>query len=174
MESSIAKITIDHKSRQITSINHHGGKIRFKCQRCAVFCCKLGSPSLSKTDVERLRLAVNDVERFLDEKHLNLFRRGDGSCIILSFDSQAPLHKCSVYDSRPALRRLYPFEFQKVTDNSYLLKLITCYNGLNAKGGTVIDTKFVAELVESLLFELVDSGLVICPLLGNRNFEMQT
>ena len=160
MESSIAKITIDHESRQITSINHHGGKIRFRCQRCDVFCCKLGSPSLSKKDVERLKLAANDVECFLAEKHLNLFRRGDGSCIFLSFDSQAPLHKCSVYDSRPALCRLYPFEFQKVTENSYLPKLIICCNGINAKGGTVTDTKFVAEVVESLLFELVDSGLV--------------
>jgi len=160
LESSIAEITVDHESRRIMGINHHGGMIRFRCRRCAVFCCKLGSPVLSRKDVERLKLAGNDVARFLDEGRLNLRTAEDNSCILLSSDSPTALYKCSVYDSRPALCRLYPFRFQKLTENSYSLKLIPCCNGLSVSSGNVIDTKFVARVAKSLLFELINSGLI--------------
>lgn len=160
MDNTIAEITVDPKARRMIRIDYHEHEVTFKCQQCAVFCCKLGPPRLSQKDIERLKLARRNIDRFLDEHHLNLRTNEDGSCVFLSLDPLDALHKCSVYGFRPALCRLYPFQFQKLSENLYALTLITCCNGLNTCDGTPIDTKSAVRLVKSELFELIDSGLV--------------
>jgi len=67
---------------------------------------------------------------------------------------------CSVYSFRPTLCGLYPFQFQKLNENSYALRLITRCNGLNTDDGAAIDTNFVVRLAKSELFGLIDLDLV--------------
>ncbi len=160
MDNTIAEITVDPKARRVIRVDHIRHEIRFKCQRCAVFCCKLGPPRLSKKDVERLELARGNVDTFLDEQHLNLRTNEDGSCVLLSPDSLDALPRCSLYDSRPTLCRLYPFQFQRLSKNLYALRLITCCTGLNTGNGVPIDMKFIIGLARSELFGLIDSGMV--------------
>ena len=159
MDNTIAEIIVDPKTKRVMRVNYQR-KARFKCQRCAIFCCKLGPPKLSQKDIKRLKLSGRNVNRFLDENQLNLRSREDGSCVFLSLDSLGTLHKCSVYCFRPTLCRLYPFQFQKLNENRYALRLITCCNGLNTGDGVPINKSFVVRLVNSELSGLIDSDLV--------------
>ena len=174
LDNTIAEITIDPETKRVIRVEYQERGARFKCQRCAIFCCRLGPPKLSQKDIERLKLSRRNSNKFLYEHQLNLRSREDGSCVLLSRDSPDTLHKCSVYRFRPTLCRLYPFQFQKLNENRYALRLITCCNGLNTDDGVPINTSFVVRLVKSELSGLIDSDLVRRAFPTNRNFEMQT
>lgn len=156
-DEKIAEITIEPKTNQVTNVNFRGNQLRFRCRRCAVFCCKLGGPKLFPKDVERLKHAGYDSGMFLDVKQTSLKSRKDGSCVFLSFNDEEGLYKCSVYDSRPTLCRLYPFQFEKSELNSYALKFIPCCNGLNTDDGDLVNEKFFGESLQKILFDLVHS-----------------
>jgi len=160
LEERIAEITIDLKTRRLRKVQHSFSHLTFKCQRCGVFCCKLGGPRLSETDTSRLKQAGYKITDFLDVDQRSIRSRTDGSCIFLSLDSQTHLHNCSVYNLRPALCRLYPFRLERSGRNSYTLELIPCCNGLNAKDGESVDTDFIAKTTSDILFELTDTGLI--------------
>jgi len=160
LEERIAEITIDLKTRQLRKIHHSPSHLTFECQRCGVFCCKLGGPRLSETDKSRLEQAGHITTDFLDVDQNSIRSRTDGSCIFLSFDIPTRLHKCSVYNLRPTLCRLYPFRFERSGRDSYSLRLIPCCNGLNTKDGESVDADFIAKTTSGILFELIDTGLV--------------
>jgi len=156
----IAEIKIDPAAKQIKRINCHASHITFKCKRCGVFCCKLGGPKLSKKDVDRLKQAGKETIEFLDTDCATLRSREDGSCVFLSYDETARLSKCSVYNFRPTLCRLYPFRLERLGRNSYSLWLIPCCNGLNAENGESLDRSFIANTISDVLFEMRVAGLL--------------
>jgi len=160
LEKAIAEITVDREARRIRKIDHHVNRLTFKCQRCGIFCCKLGGPRLTRQDVNRLAQARYETSEFLNVGNVSLRNRKDGSCIFLLFDALSHVYKCSIYDLRPILCRLYPFRFSKSGPNSFALKLIPCCNGLNAKDGQRIDINLVAKTTRDALFELIGAGLV--------------
>jgi Fe-S-cluster containining protein len=154
---AIAEITLNLETKRITNIVLLKKDLRFKCQRCAVFCCRLGGPRLNDKDFQRLRQAgygnknymrntgkKGDKGKFLNEKE-------DGSCIFLEESDEIKEHMCVIYDFRPSLCKLYPFEFTSTGPNMGVLKIIPCCNGLNAIDGELIDKKFV----EKNLFEAI-------------------
>jgi len=160
LEETVAEIRIDLKTRRIRRISYSASHLTFKCQRCGVFCCKLGGPTLSQMDTNRLEQAEYKTTDFLDVDENSIRRRTDGSCIFLSFDIPTGLHKCSVYNLRPTLCRLYPFRFERSERDSFTLKFIPCCKGLNAKDGESIDMDFIAKTTSNILFELIDAGLI--------------
>jgi len=155
-DGKIAEITMEPKTKEI-SLNFLGNTLRFRCQRCAVFCCKLGGPKLSPKDVERLRQGGYNQDVFLDVKQTSLKGKKDGSCVFLSVNAEKGLYRCSVYDFRPTLCRLYPFQFEKLGPQSYALKFIPCCNGLNTENGEIVDEKFFVKFLQEILFDLIDS-----------------
>jgi len=160
LEEKIAEITIDLKSRRIERIDHHGSRFTFKCQRCSVFCCKLGGPKLSQKDIARLEEGGRRVSEFLNIDHMSLRCREDGSCVFLFFDTTTQVYTCSVYDYRPTLCRLYPLEFKRSGQNTYALRLIPCCNGLNAKDDESVDTNLIIKMTAQILIELLDANLI--------------
>ena len=140
--------------------------LRFKCRRCATFCCKLGGPWLTRKDIERIERVGYDAKDFLksvlnnEVKGLPIMRgslknREDGSCIFLNFDVGKNRYKCSIYDFRPALCRLYPFDFDWISPNSLVLKFIPCCRGLNNRDGELVDEKFVDNHLLGALLEAI-------------------
>jgi Fe-S-cluster containining protein len=88
----------------------------------------------------------------------DLKNKEDGSCIFLKFDAKEKRYACSIYDFRPALCRLYPFDFDWVGSNVIVLKLIPCCRGLNLPDGDLVDEEFIANhLLGSLLEIMVES-----------------
>lgn len=150
-KQKIAEILLDIKDRRVQHITFYEKRLRFKCQRCAVFCCKLGGPKLSERDIQHLKQIRSNASEFLDI-HGRLRDKEDGSCIFLKFDVEREVHECSVYDYRPALCRIYPFHVEKSSPNSYTLKLIPCCNGLNTKDGELVNENFIKiNLLDALL-----------------------
>jgi Fe-S-cluster containining protein len=157
----IAKIKLDLDTKKIINMVLLKKDLKFKCQRCAIFCCKLGGPRLGDKDFQRLRRGVygnkkyinytkrkGDNRRFLKEKQ-------DGSCIFLEESDEKKDHKCVIYGFRPSLCRLYPFEFISTSLNMGILRIIPCCNGLNAVDGESIDRKFVEKnLLEAIIDHL--------------------
>ena len=160
LNNVLAEITVDPAVRRVNRIDCNKSDVSFRCQRCAIFCCKLGPPKLSKSDVERLKLSGRNLNRFLDEDLRVLGTREDGSCVFLHRNSRNKQYKCDVYSFRPTLCRLYPFQFQKLNEEKYELRLITCCRGLNVDDGVPIDPSFVRALVKSELEGLIDSNLL--------------
>jgi Fe-S-cluster containining protein len=160
LNDALAEITVDPKARKVISIDCHEPEASFRCQQCAIFCCKLGPPKLSQKDIKKLELSELNLNMFLDEHHMTLRNREDGSCVFLSSDSRNTKHRCDIYDLRPTLCRLYPFHFQKLNEEKYELNLIMCCNGLNPDDGVPIDTSFIIGLVKSELPQLIDSDLI--------------
>jgi len=138
----------------------YGNPLRFRCKRCAVFCCRLGGPKISSRDVERIKQGGYNPDIFLDAKQTSLKNKKDSSCIFLSFNDEEGLYECSVYDFRPTFCRLYPFQLEKSGPQSYALRFIPCCNGLNAKNGEVIDGKFFVKILQGIFFNLMDSDLL--------------
>jgi Fe-S-cluster containining protein len=152
----IAEISWDAETKKMTDIAFFAENLRFKCKRCAVFCCKLGGPRMIEEDIQRLKQAGHEPEDFLDmtkdtraeqKKGGELFmkQREDGSCIFLKYDGGNGIYRCSVYEFRPLLCRLYPFEFERKSPNTGILRFIPCCNGLNARDGAPIDGRFIEE-----------------------------
>lgn len=159
-DQEIAEITIEPEARQIVKIEFLDTSLRFKCKRCAVFCCKLGGPKLSAQDTKRLERSGHNKETFIDSEQRSLRSKNDGSCVFLNFKDEEGLYQCSVYDDRPTLCMVYPFHFEKVRLRSYKLGFIGCCNGLNSDDGQVVNEQFFAESLQTSLFELIDSGLL--------------
>jgi Fe-S-cluster containining protein len=86
--------------------------------------------------------------------------RENGSCIFLSFNRKEDQHYCSVYNHRPALCRLFPFEFEKSGPKSYTLGYIPCCNGLNKDDGEQVDEKFFARNLLNTFLELMNSKAI--------------
>jgi Fe-S-cluster containining protein len=155
LKLNIAKITFDSKIRRITDIAFINGNLRFRCQRCAVFCCKLGAPPLSRSDMKRLKQAGYRTKDFIDaastddslsgEKKNFLKHREDGSCIFLQQDKEGESYACSIYKNRPLLCRLYPFEFVPTGPSAGILRLVPCCNGLNTPDGDLVDRRFIEK-----------------------------
>lgn len=159
-DEKIAGITIEPITGRVIDLNFCGNLLRFRCQRCAVFCCKLGGPKLLAKDVERLEQAGHDSDTFLDVKQATLKSRKDGSCFFLSFNTKRGLYQCSVYAYRPTFCRLYPFHFEKSGPQSYALNFIPCCNGLNVMDGEVINEKFFVEFLQRAFVDLIDSNAI--------------
>lgn len=156
LNENIAEVALHPKTKRIMKTAFHQKHLRFKCQRCATFCCKLGGPKLTERDIERIKQVGYSAEDFLEPlsnkefKGLPVMRgslknREDGSCIFLKFDEEKGIHKCSIYNVRPTLCRLYPFEIEKASPYFFVLKLIPCCRGLNAPRGKMVNEEFVAK-----------------------------
>jgi Fe-S-cluster containining protein len=156
----IADISIEPKTKRIISLSFGGVHVGFRCQRCAVFCCKLGSPKLLTSDIKRLKQVGHSPSTFLNVKQTSLKNKEDGSCLFLSYNAEEGLHDCSVYNRRPTLCRLYPFRFEKSGPQSYTLNVIPCCNGLNTQNSEPVNTKFFVKFLQEILFDLVDSNTI--------------
>lgn len=118
---------------------------------------------LTQIDVKRIIQAGYHAEYFLESLSIkespvmrgSLKNRKDGSCIFLKFDEKNCIHECSIYDVRPALCRLYPFNFEKVDPYSFVLKLIPCCRGLNVSNGKLLNEYFVSNHLLSGIIDLM-------------------
>lgn len=128
--------------------------LSFKCKRCATFCCKLGGPRLLDLDVERIKRAGYDLRGFLEgipkngfkaqsKTSFNLKNKKHGSCVFLEYETEKGVYNCSIYDFRPTLCRLYPFDFERIGLNSFVLKFIPCCRGLNDSNGELVNERFI-------------------------------
>jgi len=152
-DGKIAQISLAPGTCNIKSITFSMRNLRFKCKRCATFCCKLGGPTLSLKDVERLKKAGYKEVEFLDGAHGNLKNKADGSCVFLQFDKERHFFECSVYDSRPVLCKLYPFHFEKINPSSLILKILPC-RGINRRYGELVDERFIITHLLDALHDL--------------------
>ena len=146
----IAEIQIEPGTGNVKHVSLFSDNLRFKCRRCATFCCRLGGPRLSLKDVERLRKAGLTRGQFLDATDATLRNTVSGSCVLLKFDQQERFYECTVYANRPALCRLYPFHVEKTSSDRFALKLLPC-RGINRRLGTIIDERFLIDNVLGLL-----------------------
>jgi len=161
----IAKIRFDPERKQILNIFLLRRDLRFKCKRCAVFCCKLGGPIVKETDLRRIAKTGLDPHKFVTPLRRGydgqtgvigvLKQKRDGSCIFLKYDESTRLHECRIYEARPAVCRLYPFEFIREGNETGVLRLIPCCNGLNADDGELVDRKFVKKHLIDAIFEIL-------------------
>jgi Fe-S-cluster containining protein len=157
---------VDSKTRQVRDLSLLQKRFRFKCKRCATFCCRLGGPKLTRKDIERIEEAGYHVKDFLEPANSEFkampFTRGslknreDGACIFLKFDAKQKHYECSIYDFRPILCRLYPFDFDRVGTNSIVLKFIPCCRGLNNLDGKLVDERFINKHLLAPLLEAID------------------
>jgi len=152
-DGRIAEFTWNPKTKQVERLKLYHSNIRFKCQRCATFCCKLGGPKLSERDIQRLKQIRINVAEFLDTRSC-LKNREDGSCIFLEFDAKNRVYECLVYDFRPTLCRLYPFHFESTGRHSYTLTLIPCCKGLNTEDGELVNGDFIINHLLNALLDL--------------------
>jgi Fe-S-cluster containining protein len=151
-DEKIAEISIEPETGKVKHIALFGDNLRFKCQRCATFCCKLGGPKLSSKDVERLKKVGLTRAEFPDATSGRPRNMVSGSCVFLQFDSQKQLYECTVYPYRPALCRLYPFHIEKTSSDRFVLKLLPC-KGINRRLGAIIDERFLIDNVLDLLLD---------------------
>jgi len=160
LKEKIAEITIDPKNKQILNVRFFERNLCFRCQRCAVYCCKLGGPTLTEDDLKRLKSVGYNISDYVEPvkrrygdllSAINAIRtKEDGACVFLKKDETNGIYKCEVYDARPFLCRLFPFELKKTGINSSLLRFIPCCRGLNCSNGDLVDESFVAGLVLSI------------------------
>jgi Fe-S-cluster containining protein len=153
---NIAEIILDPEMRQIIGLTLYH-RLRFKCKRCATFCCKLGGPKLSEKDIEQIRRGGYSVEEFLESASNSLKSGEDGSCIFLKFAAEKNVYTCKIYDFRPALCRLYPFELDRKSPYAFTLKLIPCCMGLNNPNGETVDKEFIARYLLDAALEVLES-----------------
>ena len=166
LNETLARITINSETRQIKDLSLHQENLRFKCQRCAVFCCRLGGPWLTGKDIERIKQAGYSAKDFLKPSLNSKFKglpisgglknKEDGSCIFLKFDAEKNRYECLIYVFRPALCRLYPFDFERIGSNSIMLKLIPCCRGLNNPNGELVDDEFITNHLLDALLEAIE------------------
>jgi Fe-S-cluster containining protein len=71
--------------------------------------------------------------------------RKDGSCIFLRTYAKKNAYECSIYEIRPILCRLFPFEIKRIDIDSFLLKILPCCNGLNDADGELVNKKFILK-----------------------------
>ena len=160
INEEIARLSLNPKTTQISDVTLYKKDLRFKCVRCAVFCCKLGGPNLTKSDAQRIQSlgysgkgvvvpfvgGSDSSSEFLG----SLKSKRDGSCIFLKANPRTNEEKgyeCSIYSHRPTLCRLYPFEFHKTDSQAIIVGLIPCCLGLNTPEGEIIDEKFITDIL---------------------------
>ena len=159
MSDIVATFSIDQKNRTIHDVKITQKQFKFKCKRNATLCCKLGGPILTTKDIQQIQSAGHSIDNFLEppktngENSLgNLKTRPDGSCIFLNYDKTQNQNNCSIYNFRPALCRLYPFNFEFLGPDRIALKFIPCCLGLKNPEGKLLNEKFVTTvLLEPIL-----------------------
>ena len=157
MNDILAIITLDQKRRK-TEIVITQKQFKFGCIRCADLCCKLGGPKLTQNDVERIEKAGYNTKDFLGLKRGidntlkniigSLKTKQDGSCIFLQYNSKIKCSRCSIYDFRPTLCRIYPFRIENLKSSQIAFKFIPCCKGLNNQKGKIVDRDFFLEKIE--------------------------
>jgi Fe-S-cluster containining protein len=152
-DEKVAEISIELETNNVKHVALFSNNLRFKCLRCATFCCKLGGPKLSSKDVKQLEKAGLTRAEFLDPVNGRLKSTVSGSCVFLKFDSQKQLYECTVYPYRPAMCRLYPFHIEKTSSDKLVLKLLPC-KGINRHLGAIIDERFLIDNVLGILHDL--------------------
>jgi len=155
MSDKIAEITVNPRTQDVTAVFSQNS-LRFKCQRCAVFCCKCGGPRLSLKDIENLKLSGKCLDLLVDVEGMTLKDAKDGSCFLLAVNAHQQKHECSVYNLRPTLCRLYPFRFERLGEHSFELKLIPCCNGLNVHDGEPVDERFFRKYLFDPFLDLLN------------------
>lgn len=167
MNEILARITVSPETKRIKVLSIHRKHLRFRCRRCGVFCCRLGGPKLTRKDIERIKEAGYDVKRFLEPVSNSEFKgllitcgslksKEDGSCIFLKFDVKKDCYECSIYNSRPVLCRLYPFDFDRMSLSIIALKFIPCCRGLNNSDGELVDKEFITNHLLDALLEVME------------------
>jgi Fe-S-cluster containining protein len=149
-DEKIAEISIEPETGNVKHITLFSSSLRYKCRRCATFCCKLGGPRLFSKDITQLKKAGLTKAEFLDATNECLRNTISGSCILLKFDSQKQIYECTVYRNRPAPCRFYPFHIEKTSSDRFVLKLLPC-KGINRRLGAIIDERFLIDNVLALL-----------------------
>ena len=153
LKEEIAIVRINPETGQFLDIHLFEKGLRFKCKRCATYCCKLGGPCLTKEDIEQIESSGHKTNEFVADsgrKYGNypmtseMRNRKDGSCIFLRTDKKRNTYECSIYEIRPVLCRLFPFEIKGIDISSFLLKILPC-NGLNDADGELVNERFVAK-----------------------------
>lgn len=147
----IARVLLNPETKQIVDIALYRKSLRFKCKRCAIFCCKLGGPKLTKEDARRIERLGYSQEEFINRVEGeadcsppflgSLKAKEDGSCIFLKSDNE-----CSIHNHRPTLCKLYPFELFRKDSERVVLRLIPCCMGLDSSDGELVDERFIAKL----------------------------
>jgi Fe-S-cluster containining protein len=122
---------------------------------------------LTRKDIERIEEKGYPVKDFLEPTNREFksmpFTRGslknreDEACIFLKFDAKQNRYECSIYDFRPVLCRLYPFDFDLVGPNSIVLKVIPCCRGLNNPYGELVDERFITKNLLAALLERLET-----------------
>ncbi|RLI04914.1 hypothetical protein DRO38_00200 [Candidatus Bathyarchaeota archaeon] len=164
-DQEIARMTFNREKKQILEITILRKDFRFKCQRCAVFCCKLGGPIVNKLDLKRLAKTGLNPSEFIEpvRRHHDqqgdaigvLKQKDDGSCIFLKYDASTGLYECGIYEARPNVCRLYPFEFILEGNEKGVLRVIPCCNGLNAPNGRLVDREFIRKHLLDAIREIL-------------------
>jgi Fe-S-cluster containining protein len=147
---TIAEIVVEPETREVRHLKLFDDRLRFKCQRCATFCCKLGGPRLTPKDVVQLKKTGLPATEFLDSVNMCLKNTPSGFCVLLEFDSQKQSYQCKVYPHRPDHCRLYPFHFEKVDSKRFLVTLLPC-KGINRHRGAIVDERFLTANLTSLI-----------------------
>ena len=102
------------------------------------------------------------LEEFLEPVSTNEFKglpimcgrlknKEDGSCVFLSFDVGKNVYECSIYEVKPTLCRLYPFDFEIIDSNFFMLKLIPCCKGLCKRDGELVNKSFINKKLNIIL-----------------------
>jgi Fe-S-cluster containining protein len=153
LKEEIGRVKIDPETGQFLDIRLSKKSLRFKCKRCAVYCCKLGGPCLTKEDIEQIESARYKTSEFVEDSNRKygelvmtsaMKNRKDGSCIFLRTDEKRNAYECSIYEIRPILCRLFPFEIKRIDISSFLLKILPC-NGLNEADGELVNNRFIVK-----------------------------
>lgn len=166
MNNLVAKIFIRSSEADTTNMILYLRDLRFKCQRCASLCCKLGGPPLSRKDIDRIKRAGYDPQEFSESASPTRFElsramqsvmkdKQDGSCIFLEIGREGNKYECSIYDHRPSLCRLYPFYIETVGLSSLWLKIIPCCKGLNDPEGETVDEEFILRYLCKAVIDLL-------------------
>jgi Fe-S-cluster containining protein len=110
---------------------------------------------LTKEDIEQIESAGHKTSEFVEDSKREygshslmttvMKNRKDGSCIFLRTDEKRNAYECSIYEIRPILCRLFPFEIKRIDIGSFLLKILPCCNGLNDVDGELVNKKFVVK-----------------------------
>jgi len=154
LKENIAEIKLDPETGQVLDIRLFERSLQFRCKRCAS-CCKLGGPCLTKEDIKQMESAGHKISEFVEDSKREygshslmtsvMKNRKDGSCIFLRTDEKRTAYVCSIYEIRPILCRLYPFEIKRIDIGSFLLKILPCCNGLNDADGELVDKGFLVR-----------------------------
>jgi Fe-S-cluster containining protein len=165
LNALLALITLATKLNGFADLSLEQKSFRFRCKRCAALCCKIGGPVLTRKDVEQIAEEGYSVKDFIEPVSRDgkspflcssMKNREDGSCIFLEFDDKMKCYKCGIYDFRPVLCRLYPFNFEFVDSNRIALKFIPCCRGLNNRDGDPVNRNFISSYLLEPLLEVIE------------------